>query len=93
VVLLLQCGDVKDIIVLKDKVSGQSRGCAFVSYVSMEEAEKAIAMLNRSVHLPGALQPMEVRSRQVERQQLWQLLYSPQVSGRYKHAICAATGG
>ena len=57
---LLQCGEVKDIIVLKDKGSGQSRGCAFVSYATMEEAEKAIGMLNRSVHLPGALQPMEV---------------------------------
>lgn len=57
---LLQFGDVKDIIILKDKVTGQPRGCAFVSYATKEEAEAAIAALNKGVHLPGALCPMEV---------------------------------
>lgn len=59
--VLLQFGDVKDIIILKDKVTGQPRGCAFVSYATKEEAEAAIAALNKGVHLPGALCPMEVR--------------------------------
>lgn len=52
---------MKDIIILKDKVSGQPRGCAFVSYSTREEAEAAIAALDKGVHLPGALCPMEVR--------------------------------
>jgi len=59
--VLLQFGDVKDIIILKDKVTSQPRGCAFVSYATKEEAEAAIAALNKGVHLPGALCPMEVR--------------------------------
>lgn len=56
-----QWGDVKDIIVLKDKVTGQPRGCAFVSYATREEAEAAIRHLDRRVQLPGALNKLEVR--------------------------------
>jgi RNA recognition motif-containing protein len=56
----MQYGDVKDIIILKDKVSNQPRGCAFVSYATKEEAEAAIHALDKGVHLPGALCPMEV---------------------------------
>jgi RNA recognition motif-containing protein len=51
---------VRDCIILKDKVTGQPRGAAFVSYGTREEAETAIQGLNRQVHLPGALQPLEV---------------------------------
>jgi RNA recognition motif-containing protein len=58
--LYLQYGDVKDTIILKDKVSNQPRGCAFVSYATKEEAEAAIHALDKGVHLPGALCPMEV---------------------------------
>jgi len=52
---------VKDIIVLKDKATGQPRGCAFVSYATREEAEAAIRHLDRRVQLPGALNKLEVR--------------------------------
>lgn len=45
---------------MKDKPTGQPRGCAFVSYATKQEAEAAIAALNKGVHLPGALCPMEV---------------------------------
>lgn len=57
--LFKKFGDVKDIIILKDKVTGQPRGCAFVSYATKDEAEAAISALNKGVHLPGALCPME----------------------------------
>lgn len=57
-----QSGDVKDIIILKDKVSGQPKGCAFVSYATEAEAERAIAELDRKIQLPGASSPMEVIS-------------------------------
>ncbi|KAI8465632.1 MAG: hypothetical protein J3K34DRAFT_487277 [Monoraphidium minutum] len=56
-----QWGDVRDIITLKDKVSGEPRGCAFVSYGTREEADAAIAHLDRRVTLPGAPSPLEVR--------------------------------
>ena len=56
-----QCGEVKDVIVLKDKVTGQPKSCAFVSYATEAEAERAIEMLDRKLQLPGATSPMEVR--------------------------------
>eukprot|EP00879_Flechtneria_rotunda_P011421 GHRR01011930.1.p1 GENE.GHRR01011930.1~~GHRR01011930.1.p1 ORF type:complete len:414 (+),score=97.93 GHRR01011930.1:226-1467(+) len=59
--LFQKYGDVKDVIILKDKVSGQPRGCAFVSYGTREEADAAIQALDKGVHLPGALCPIEVR--------------------------------
>eukprot|EP00879_Flechtneria_rotunda_P020826 GHRR01021926.1.p1 GENE.GHRR01021926.1~~GHRR01021926.1.p1 ORF type:complete len:204 (+),score=39.25 GHRR01021926.1:226-837(+) len=60
--LFQKYGDVKDVIILKDKVSGQPRGCAFVSYGTREEADAAIQALDKGVHLPGALCPIEVRT-------------------------------
>jgi len=56
-----QCGTVKDIMILRYKNSGQSRGCAFVSYGTEEEAKRAIDLLDRKVQLMGASIPMEVR--------------------------------
>lgn len=49
-------------MVLRERSSGQSRGCAFVGYESQEEAEAAIAHMDRRVHLPGAPGPLEVRA-------------------------------
>eukprot|EP00775_Hariotina_reticulata_P011883 gene11883-12027_t len=54
-------GTVEDIVILKDKSSGSPRGCAFVSYAANAAAEAAIKALDKNVHLPGALCPMEVR--------------------------------
>ncbi len=54
---------MRDIIVLKEKASGQPRGCAFVSYATREEAEAAIRHLDRRVQLPGAASHLEVRPR------------------------------
>lgn len=50
-----------DIQILRDKASGQSRGCAFVSYGTREEAQQAIDLLNEALQLPGSLCPLEVR--------------------------------
>jgi CUG-BP- and ETR3-like factor len=61
-----QCGAVEDLIILKDKAIGQSRGCAFVSFATKEEAEEAISKLDRQVHLPGAFSSLEVHCKHVE---------------------------
>jgi RNA recognition motif-containing protein len=58
--LPIHASQVRDCIVLKDKVTGQPRGAAFVSYGTREEAEAAIQALNRQIQLPGALCPLEV---------------------------------
>lgn len=59
--LFAKYGVVKDIIVLREKVTGQKRGCAFVSYATKAEAENAIQHLDRQIQLPGALSLLEVR--------------------------------
>jgi hypothetical protein len=56
-----QCGHVQDVLILRDQVTGQHRGCAFVSYGTQEEAEFAIEVLDKELQLPGALNPLEVR--------------------------------
>jgi hypothetical protein len=55
-----QWGTVRDVMILRDRATGLSRGCAFVGYETSEEAEAAIQNLDRRVHLPGALGPLEV---------------------------------
>ncbi|GBF89388.1 hypothetical protein Rsub_01960 [Raphidocelis subcapitata] len=56
-----QWGFVRDVSILRERVLGLSRGCAFVGFACVEEAEAAIAHLNNRLRLPGALAPLEVR--------------------------------
>ncbi|GLC56141.1 hypothetical protein PLESTB_001073100 [Pleodorina starrii] len=56
-----QCGVVRDLAILRDRSSGKSRGCAFVSYLDLEEAEEAIQKFDRQLLLPGSQTPLEVR--------------------------------
>jgi len=44
--LFQQAGTVASVNIIRDKVSGQSRGFGFVEMSSPEEAEKAIEMFN-----------------------------------------------
>jgi RNA recognition motif-containing protein len=57
-----QWGFVRDVSILRERVLGLSRGCAFVGFACVEEAEAAIANLNNRLRLPGALAPLEVRA-------------------------------
>jgi hypothetical protein len=60
-----QCGTVIDVQILRERATGQSRGCAFVGYETSQEAEAAIEQLNHRVHLPGAATPLEVSCKTV----------------------------
>ncbi|GBF91355.1 hypothetical protein Rsub_04095 [Raphidocelis subcapitata] len=59
--LFEQWGEVRDIIIMRVKATGQPRGSAFVSYATQEEAEAAIRHLDRRIRLPGADGDLEVR--------------------------------
>ena len=39
-------GDIEEVQVIKDKVSGRSKGFGFVTFANKEDAEKAIEKLN-----------------------------------------------
>jgi hypothetical protein len=63
-------------------MTGQPRGCAFVSYASKAEGEMAIHSLDKGVHLPGALCPMEVGGTYWQQQQGHARQLGPQQQGR-----------
>jgi len=54
-------GTVTEVIVIKDKASGEHRGCAFVKFATKEEADAAIAGLHGQTTLPGMSNPIQVK--------------------------------
>jgi len=65
-------GTVESAIIIKDKMSGRSKGFGFVEMSTDEEAQKAIEMLNGKEHDGRALtvneaRPMEERPRRENR--------------------------
>jgi cold-inducible RNA-binding protein len=50
-----QCGEVASVVLMLDRVSGRSRGFAFVEMASAEGAQKALAELNGKDLLGRAL--------------------------------------
>ena len=58
----MQVGPIREVSILRDQVTGVSRGCAFVIYDDKAVAEAAITRIDRHFTLPGASQPIEVRS-------------------------------
>lgn len=67
-----QAGTVESAIIIKDKMSGRSKGFGFVEMSTDEEAQKAIGMLNGKEFDGRALtvneaRPMEERPRRESR--------------------------
>ncbi|KAF0699986.1 Aste57867_9466 [Aphanomyces stellatus] len=54
-------GPLYDIVIIRDKISGAHRGCAFVTYCSRDAAEAAIETLHNQVTLPMSSNPLQVR--------------------------------
>ncbi|KNC77540.1 hypothetical protein SARC_10001 [Sphaeroforma arctica JP610] len=54
-------GEVFEVVILKDKFSGQPQGCGFVSYMHKADATKAIAGLHDKKVLPGSANAMQVK--------------------------------
>lgn len=54
-------GPLEDLVVIRDKLTGAHRGCAFASFYSREAAEKAIDELHNKVTLPNSINPLQVR--------------------------------
>eukprot|EP00271_Cylindrocystis_brebissonii_P005206 TRINITY_DN17172_c0_g1_i1.p1 TRINITY_DN17172_c0_g1~~TRINITY_DN17172_c0_g1_i1.p1 ORF type:complete len:688 (+),score=262.13 TRINITY_DN17172_c0_g1_i1:187-2250(+) len=63
-------GSVLEVALIKDKATGQQRGCAFIKYASLEEAERAIKGLHNQRTLPGGNSPVQVRFADGERERL-----------------------
>ncbi|RLN93605.1 hypothetical protein BBJ28_00022169 [Nothophytophthora sp. Chile5] len=54
-------GPLEDLVIIRDKLTGAHRGCAFASYFSRDAAEKAVAELHNKVTLPQSINPLQVR--------------------------------
>lgn len=55
-----QCGVIKQIIIMRDKITGLSRCAAFITFATTAEAEAAIAKFAYPTTLPGGFAPLEV---------------------------------
>ncbi|CEG39072.1 cug-bp-and etr-3-like [Plasmopara halstedii] len=54
-------GQLEDLMIIRDKITGAHRGCAFASYFTRDAAEKAVIELHNKVTLPHSINPLQVR--------------------------------
>ncbi|KAF4383526.1 hypothetical protein F8388_014026 [Cannabis sativa] len=59
--LFEQHGNVAEVILLKDRSTGQQQGSCFVKFATTFEADKAIAALNNQHYFPGEQVPITVK--------------------------------
>jgi len=59
--IFLKYGPLDDVVVIRDKHTGQHRGCAFVTYLSNESAEKCESELHNQHTLDGGRRPVQIR--------------------------------
>lgn len=55
------CGTVVDTHIVRDKQSGISNGCGFVTFSSKEEADRAIEQFHDKITYPGMKRPVQVK--------------------------------
>ncbi|CAM8993115.1 unnamed protein product [Rhodiola kirilowii] len=63
-------GNVLEVALIKDKITGEQQGCCFIKYSAPEEADKAIRALHNRYTLPGGVGPIQVRYADGERERL-----------------------
>jgi RNA recognition motif-containing protein len=54
-------GPLKDVAIIRDKVSGLHRGCAFVTFWNSSDAERAQEALHDKYTFPGGRKPAQVK--------------------------------
>lgn len=54
-------GPLKDVAIIRDKVTGLHRGCAFVTFWNPSDAERAQEALHDKFTFPGGRKPAQVK--------------------------------
>ncbi|CAK9152875.1 unnamed protein product [Ilex paraguariensis] len=63
-------GDIIEVILLKDKRTGQQQECCFVKYATLDAADRAIGALNSQYTFPWGMMPIKVKYADGERERL-----------------------
>ncbi|KAM7526969.1 hypothetical protein LguiB_030379 [Lonicera macranthoides] len=63
-------GNIVEVVILKDKRTGQQLESCFVKYSKLEEADRAIEVLNNQHIFPGVVLPLKVRYADTEKGRL-----------------------
>ncbi|XP_022157018.1 CUGBP Elav-like family member 4 [Momordica charantia] len=63
-------GDIVEIVILRDKITGQQQGSCFVKYATSIEADRAIGALDNQFTFPGEMAPINVKYADGERERL-----------------------
>ncbi|XP_042988793.1 flowering time control protein FCA-like [Carya illinoinensis] len=63
-------GNIVEVVILKDKRTGQQQGSCFVKYATIDEAEGAIRALNHQYTFAGEMTPLLVKYADRERERL-----------------------
>lgn len=59
--IFLKYGPIQDVVVIRDKHTGQHRGCAFVTFLTNDDAVKCESELHNQHTLPGGRRPVQIR--------------------------------
>ena len=65
--LFSEYGEVSEVVIIKDKYSGRSKGFGFVTFADEESAKKAISEMNEKEVEGRALKVNEAKPREEER--------------------------
>ncbi len=63
-------GDVYEVVILRDRDNGLHKGCAFVTFLSREVAQRAIDVLHGKKTLPPSAKPLQIKFADVEQEKL-----------------------
>ena len=54
-------GPIKELMIIRDRHTGQHRGCAFVTFYKTADGQRAVEDLHDNVTLPNGRKPLQVR--------------------------------
>ncbi len=83
-------GPLKDVAIIRDKHTGLHRGCAFVTYWSPGDAERAQETLHDKFTFPGGRRAAQVKPAEPSGTYRTIFVASPEQSSSFFFMLCSA---